>query len=289
MNRVAIARLDRANERSCQHHVARFQRQPMWLRSCWRARPRWWQDGPAPRRQGRFLPTGHCDSTARRSSAGRFPSDGSDVRRGRCRHWRHYRRWYRRSFASIWSCGSTRSILVSRISSAGTTKSVALSTSNMVQFGPSEAVLHDESKLGFDTRADETIGGHHAAVGKEHVVEQNAGIRLVDIERALHRLGGEADLVTPDHAALGDLDLDPRLLDGIGILDGDAGMILRQLPDLRAGLLGLMQPLGRQANPVIAQCHGRSMPKESGRGSRNRVSANLHDDANRMHSSRLCL
>jgi hypothetical protein len=30
-----------------------------------------------------------------------------------------------------------------------------------------------------------------------------------------------------DDAALGKLDRDPRLLDGVGILDGDAGMIQR--------------------------------------------------------------
>ena len=63
-----------------------------------------------------------------------------------------------------------------------------------------------------------------------------------------------------DDAALGDLDLDPRLLDRIGIRDGDAGMIQRQLPDLLAGLFRLMQPLGGEADIVFGQCHARSWP-----------------------------
>jgi hypothetical protein len=32
-------------------------------------------------------------------------------------------------------------------------------------------------------------------------------------------------------------------------------MIQRQLPDLDAGLFGLMQPLRRQADIVLRQCH----------------------------------
>ncbi len=91
--------------------------------------------------------------------------------------------------------------------------------------GPGQPLLHDEGKLGLDPRADEAVGWHEPAIGKEHVVEQHAGIRLVDIERALHRLRGQADLVALDDAAFGDLDLDPRLLDRIGILDGDVGII----------------------------------------------------------------
>ena len=94
--------------------------------------------------------------------------------------------------------------------------------------------LHDEGEFGLDAGADETVGRHEPAIGKEHVVEQDAGIRLVDIERALHRLRGQADLVALDDAALGDLHLDPGLLDRVGILDGDAGMFQRQLPDLLA-------------------------------------------------------
>ena len=90
-----------------------------------------------------------------------------------------------------------------------------------------QPLLHDERQFGFDARGDEAVGGHEAAIGKEHVVEQDAGIRLVDIERALHRLRGQADLVAFDDAALGDLDLDPCLLDRIGVRDGDAGMLQR--------------------------------------------------------------
>ena len=82
-----------------------------------------------------------------------------------------------------------------------------------------QPLLHDEGELGLDARGDEAVGRHKAAIGKEHVVEQDAGIRLVDIERALHRLRGQADLVAFDDAALRDLDLDPRLLDRVGVRD----------------------------------------------------------------------
>ena len=98
---------------------------------------------------------------------------------------------------------------------------------------------------------------HQAAIGKEHVVEQDAGIRLVDIERALHRLRGQADLVAFDDAALGDLDLDPRLLNGVGVSMRDAGMVQRNLPDLRAGLLRLVQPFGGDADIVFGEGHVR--------------------------------
>ena len=116
-----------------------------------------------------------------------------------------------------------------------------------------EPLFHDEREFGFDPRADETIRRHEAAIGKEHVVEQNAGIRLVDIKRALHRFRGEADLVAFDDAALRHLDLDPRLLDRIGVLDGDAGMVQRELPDLLAGLFRLVEPLGGKADIVLGK------------------------------------
>ena len=130
--------------------------------------------------------------------------------------------------------GSTRSIRVSRISSAGTTKSVALRTSNRVQPGPASRCFITKASSASTRVPMKRSRRHEAAIGEEHVVEQHAGIRLVDIERALHRLGGEADLVAFDDAAFGELDVDPRLLDRIGVRDGDAGMIERDLADLLA-------------------------------------------------------
>jgi len=127
--------------------------------------------------------------------------------------------------------------------------------------GPGQPRLHDEGKFRFDPRADETVRRHEAAIGKEHVVEQHAGIRLIDQKRALHRLRGQPDLVAFDDAALGDLDRDPRLLDRIGILDGDGGIILRQLPDLRTGPLRLMKPLGGKTDIVVGQSHAGSAGK----------------------------
>src|SRR5665213_1134450 len=125
-----------------------------------------------------------------------------------------------------------------------------------------QALLHDEGELGFDPRADKAIRRHQPAIGEEHVVEQHAGIRLVDIERALHRFRGEADLVALDHVAPRDLDRDPRFLDRVGVLDGDAGMVQRNLPDLLAGFFRIVEPLGGEADIILGEGHARSMLRE---------------------------
>ena len=124
-----------------------------------------------------------------------------------------------------------------------------------------QPLLHHEREFGLDARGDEAIRRHEAAIGKEHVVEQDAGIRLVDIERALHRLRGQADLVAFDGAALGDLHLDPCLLDRIGVRNGNAGMVQRDLPDLRAGFFRLIEPFGGAADIVWGKGHGVTQQK----------------------------
>jgi hypothetical protein len=58
-----------------------------------------------------------------------------------------------------------------------------------------------------------------------------------------------------DDTALGDLALDPRLLDRIGILDSDGRIILRQLPDLLLRFFRLMKPLGGKTDIVLGQSH----------------------------------
>ena len=89
----------------------------------------------------------------------------------------------------------------------------------MVQSGPASRCFMTKASSASTRVPMKRSDGHEAAIGKEHVVEQDAGIRLVDVERALHRLRGQADLVAFDDAALGDLDRDPRLLDRIGVIE----------------------------------------------------------------------
>ncbi len=108
--------------------------------------------------------------------------------------------------------------------------------------------------------------GTSAAIGKEHVVEQDAGIRLVDIKRALHRLRGQADLVAFNGTARCHFHLDPGFLNSVGIFNGYAGMIERKLPDLLAGLLGMIEPLGGDSDFVSGKGHGR--PAASAKKSR---------------------
>ncbi len=124
--------------------------------------------------------------------------------------------------------------------------------------GAGQALVHDERQFRFHPGGDETVGWHHPTIGKEHVVEQHAGIRFVDVERALHRLRGQPDLVALHHAPLGELDLDPRLLDRVGVLDGDVWKLQRQLPDLGTALLGPMQAFGGDANFFSGKGHARS-------------------------------
>jgi hypothetical protein len=123
--------------------------------------------------------------------------------------------------------------------------------------GAGKALLHNERQFRFHPRGDEAVGWHRPTIGKEHVVEQHAGIRLVDIERALHRLRGQADLVALHHAPLGELDLDPGLLNRIGVIDGDVGKFQRELSDLRARLLRPMQAFGSDANFFFREGHAK--------------------------------
>ena len=122
--------------------------------------------------------------------------------------------------------------------------------------GPGKPCLHHEGEFSLDAGRDEAIRWYQPAIGKEHVVEQDAGIRLVDIECALHRLRRQADLVALDGAVLGDLHLDPCLLDRIGVRNGNAGVLQRDLPDLRAGFFRVVEPFGGGADIVLGKGHG---------------------------------
>ena len=55
-----------------------------------------------------------------------------------------------------------------------------------------------------------------------------------------------------------DLHLDPGFLNSVGVFDRYAGMFERKLPDLRAGLFGLIEPLGGAADVVSGKGHGRA-------------------------------
>src|SRR4051812_16930437 len=121
--------------------------------------------------------------------------------------------------------------------------------------GACEALAHDEGELGFHPRGDEALRRDQATIGEEHVVQQHAGIRLVDAERALHRLRGQADFVSPDDAPLGNLDVDPSLLNRVGVSDADVGKVLRELPDLCTGLFRLVQTVRASSDIVVGKRH----------------------------------
>ncbi|CDL46834.1 AraC family regulatory protein [Klebsiella pneumoniae ISC21] len=110
-----------------------------------------------------------------------------------------------------------------------------------------------EGQLDFDTRNDKAVGGNIAAVVEEHIVEQRAVVRLADLRAGLHRFRGQADLVAFEHAAFGDLHLDPLALDGVGVLNGDRRIIQRDRADLFTLLFGLVQPLGNQGTGLFIE------------------------------------
>ena len=58
-----------------------------------------------------------------------------------------------------------------------------------------------------------------------------------------------------DDASLGNLDVDPCLLNRVGIGDADVGEVLRELPDLRAGLLRLVQTPRASLDIVVGKRH----------------------------------
>jgi hypothetical protein len=126
-------------------------------------------------------------------------------------------------------------------------------------------VLHHEGELCLDPGGDEAVRRHQAAIGKEHVVEQHTGIRLVDVERALHRLRGQPDLVALDDTSLSELDVDPGLLDRVSVGNRDVGEILRKLPDLDTALLRLMQAAGAGADVVLGKGHERLRNRDAAR------------------------
>ena len=100
--------------------------------------------------------------------------------------------------------------------------------------GALERLAEHEGELDLDPRPAIILVRHPGAVGHHHVVEQVAVVRLVDLRGALHRLGGEADLVADQLGAGRDPALGHLGRDRIGVLDGDVGPGLGELHRLLA-------------------------------------------------------
>ena len=88
--------------------------------------------------------------------------------------------------------------------------------------GALQPLAQDESELDLDPRRAVVGVRHLGAVGDHLIVEDVAVVRLVDHRRALHRLGGEPDLVADQLGAGLDLALRDLGRDRVGILEGDA-------------------------------------------------------------------
>ena len=107
-----------------------------------------------------------------------------------------------------------------------------------------QPLAHDEGELHLDTRLAVVFVRHLGAVADHLVVENVAVVRLVDLRGALHGLGGEADLVADELAALLQLALHHVGGDGVRVLDGDVRKGNVQRRYLLTVLRGLHQNVG---------------------------------------------
>jgi hypothetical protein len=102
----------------------------------------------------------------------------------------------------------------------------------------------DEGQLDLDPRPAIILMRDLGTVGDHHVIKQVAIVRLVDLRGALHRLGGEADLVADQRGAGLDLAVGHLGGDGIGVLNRDAGKGRGELDRLFALLFRIHQDIG---------------------------------------------
>ena len=107
-----------------------------------------------------------------------------------------------------------------------------------------QRLAHDEGELDLDPRPAIVLVRNLGAIRDHHVVEEVPVIRLVDLRGALHRLGGQPDLVADQLGAAGDLALGHFGGDGIGVLDGEVRPGLGQLNRLFALLFRAHQNVG---------------------------------------------
>ena len=77
--------------------------------------------------------------------------------------------------------------------------------------------------------------GNRTAMVEKHVLEQNAAVGNVDVQRILHGLRGQADLPAADGPAGRQLAPHEIRLDGIGVIHVHAGMRGGNQPRLRCG------------------------------------------------------
>ena len=82
-----------------------------------------------------------------------------------------------------------------------------------------EALADDERHLDLELGIDEVGVTEFDPAGHDHVVEQCAEVGLVDLHLLLHRSRRETDLAADELRSVGDLQVDPRLLHGVGVVD----------------------------------------------------------------------
>ena len=94
------------------------------------------------------------------------------------------------------------------------------------------------------------------AVLQHHAIEDMAVVWLIDVEHLLHRFAGQTDLFAHDFGAGGFFQFDKCQLDAIGFFLRDGGILFRERPEHRFGLLGAQQFLAFLCDLIpVESCH----------------------------------
>ena len=104
----------------------------------------------------------------------------------------------------------------------------------MVEVGPEH-----EGYLGLDLRLQQQAGRDRLVPGDAHIVEEHAGIRLIDAELRLHRRCRQSDLPADDPGAGGQPLLRYQVLDAV--CGGDV-VLAEQITDRLAWRAGALCP-----------------------------------------------
>ena len=110
--------------------------------------------------------------------------------------------------------------------------------------GAGERATEHEGRLDLDLRVDQRAEVERAVLVEHHRVEKMTVVGLAHAEELLHRLGGESDLAPDDALAALHPPLDVATLDGVGIAQGEPGIILRERRDRATAGFGLGQRIG---------------------------------------------
>ncbi len=118
--------------------------------------------------------------------------------------------------------------------------------------GAGERATEHERRLDLDLRVDQRAEVEGAVFVEHHRVEKMTVVGLAHAEELLHRLRGESHLTPDDALAALHSPLDVATLDGVGIAQGEPGIVLRERRDRATAGFRVGQRIGAACdNPGI--------------------------------------